>query len=80
MFDLQTDFFRPLWIRVAVVAVCLLWSIFEFSGQSVLWGALFAGLGVVSFHQFFLTDWPDKSNDTDKAALSKDSNDSEDQV
>lgn len=58
MFDLQTDFFKPLWIRAAIVLVCFGWAVFEFLSGSGMWAALFTGLGVVAVHQFFLDGWP----------------------
>jgi len=56
--DLQTDFFKPLWIRVAVVVVCLGWAVFEFTTGAVFWGMLFGGMGVYALWQFFLDNWP----------------------
>ena len=57
-FDLQTDFYRPLWIRVSIVAVCFGWAGYEFFNGGGLWAALFAFLGAVSLQQFFLDGWP----------------------
>ncbi|RVD37518.1 DUF3329 domain-containing protein, partial [Mesorhizobium sp. M4A.F.Ca.ET.020.02.1.1] len=31
MKDYEHPFFRPLWRRIAVVAVCLAWSVIEFA-------------------------------------------------
>ena len=52
-FDLQTDFYRPLWIRVTVTAVCVLWALFEFINGSPVWGMIFLGLGIYCAYQFF---------------------------
>jgi hypothetical protein len=55
MFDLDHPFFRPLWLRVAIVVVCLGWAVFEFAGGSAFWGILFGALGVYSAYRFFVT-------------------------
>lgn len=54
--DLNHPFFRPLWIRVAVVAACLGWALFEFLGPrgSPFWGILFGAIGLYSAYAFFL--------------------------
>jgi hypothetical protein len=61
--DLNHPFFRPLWRRVAVVAVCFGWAAFEVANGALLWGALFAGLGAIAAWQFFLGFDPDKGSD-----------------
>mgnify|MGYP001209382820 FL=1 len=33
-------FLRPLWRRVALVAVCLVWAAIEFAGGSPMWGMI----------------------------------------
>jgi len=58
MFNLQTDFYKPLWIRVVIVVVCLGWAVVETLAGQGLWALLFAGLGAVAVHQFFLDGWP----------------------
>lgn len=58
--DLQTDFFLPIWRRIAVVLVCFGWSVIEFTGLAPTWGVLFAGIGFYAVWQFFLTGWPAK--------------------
>lgn len=61
--DLRHPFFRSLWRRVAVVAVCLGWAAFEIAMGAMLWGMLFAGLGAVCAWQFFLGYDPDDGSD-----------------
>ena len=53
MFDLNHPFFRPLWRRVAVVAVCLGWAGFELATGSPLWAVIFGGLGLYAAWGFF---------------------------
>lgn len=54
LFDFNDPFFKPLWLRVAVVAVACGWGIFEFIAGAPFWGVLFCGLGVLAFHGLFL--------------------------
>lgn len=58
LFELQTDFFRPLWRRILVVVVCFSWAGVEFANDSPVWGGIFIGLGVYAAYQFFLDNWP----------------------
>ena len=56
MKDHEHPFFRPLWRRVAVVAVCLGWSIFEFATGASMWGTIalaFAGYAVWQFFYLY---------------------------
>lgn len=58
LFDFNHPFYRPLWIRIAVVAACLAWGLFEFVGGSPFWGALFCGLAAIAFHGLFIAFEP----------------------
>jgi hypothetical protein len=62
IFDLNVLFFRPLWRRVAVVAVLVFWGAFEFATGSAFWGTVFGGVGLVIAWQFFVTFDPDRSD------------------
>ena len=53
-FDLNDPFFRPLWIRIAVVGVALGWGLFEFVGGSPFWGTLFCAAGAWAFYGLFI--------------------------
>ncbi|WP_071672627.1 hypothetical protein [Nioella nitratireducens] len=55
MFDLDHPFFRPLWIRIAVVAVCGGWGLFELSNDATGWAFVFLGLGAYAAYGFFVT-------------------------
>lgn len=55
MFDLDHPFFRPLWIRIAVVALSLGWAVFELADGSPFWAMLFGALGVYAAYRFFVT-------------------------
>lgn len=34
------DFFRPLWVRAAIVAICAAWTVFEWHNGESGWAAL----------------------------------------
>lgn len=59
LFDLQVEFFLPVWRRVVVVAVCAIWALVEFMAGSMLWGIVFSGLTGGSAQQFFFDGWPE---------------------
>ncbi|WP_011579801.1 MULTISPECIES: hypothetical protein [Chelativorans] len=62
LFDLDHPFFRPLWIRLAIIAVCLGWGVFEFLMGNPFWGTLFVGLGVYCIWGFLFAFNPDAEN------------------
>lgn len=46
--------FRPVWVRAGLVALCLGWTLVEFSLGNLLWAALFAGIGFYLIWAFFI--------------------------
>ncbi len=54
LFNLRHPFFRPLWRRIAVVAVCAGWGFFELSMGNAFWVVLFWGLAGVCAYEFFV--------------------------
>ncbi len=67
LFDFNDPFFKPLWIRVAVVVFPAAWSIFEFVSGEVVWGGLFVALAALSFHGLFITFKPREPEKKDEA-------------
>ncbi len=53
LFDFEHPFFRPLWLRIAIVLVCLGWAGLEIAAGSAGWAMLFGGLGLFSGYRFF---------------------------
>ncbi len=51
--DTDHPMFRPLWVRLLIVALCLGWAAFEFIDGSPFWGMLFGALGVYAAYGFF---------------------------
>ena len=54
LFDFNDPFFKPLWLRVAIVLVAGAWGTFEFMAGATFWGTLFVGIAVVAFHGLFI--------------------------
>ena len=67
-FDLQVPFFYPVWRRMVVIAICLVWAALEFAMGSPFWGALFGALGGISGWQFFVKNWPAPEEDSSLSA------------
>ncbi|SPF81958.1 hypothetical protein [Pseudoprimorskyibacter insulae] len=58
MFNLQDPFYRPLWLRIAIVAVSLGWALMEVLSGSPGFALLFGAIGLYAAHQFFIA-WTD---------------------
>ena len=55
MKERDVSFFRPLWRRVAVTAVCAGWCVLEFFGHDQTWILITLGLTAYAAWTFFLT-------------------------
>lgn len=62
-FDVQKPFYKPLWLRVSLTAVCLIWGLFELLGGQPFWALLFGVLGVYLGYQFFVVFDPKEDED-----------------
>lgn len=58
LFDFNDPFFKPLWIRIAVVALSALWGVFELVSGNNFWGLLFLAIAAVAFHGLFIAFAP----------------------
>lgn len=54
LFEVRHPIFRPLWRRVAVTALCVIWAAFEWSNGNTFWAILFGACGVHLLWQFFI--------------------------
>lgn len=61
--NLDDPFFRPIWLRVAIVAVCVFWGLFEFDTGTPFWGVLFVGIGAVVAWRFSTIDYSEGPED-----------------
>ncbi|UUP18608.1 DUF3329 domain-containing protein [Nitratireductor thuwali] len=57
--DASHPFFRPLWRRVLVVAICIGWGLFEFVSGAPFWGILFTGAGAYAAWVLLIAKTPD---------------------
>ena len=53
MKDSEHPFFRPLWRRVALVVICLVWAVFEFASGATVWGMIALAFAAYGTWQFF---------------------------
>lgn len=52
--DSEHPFFRPLWRRIALVAVCLVWAGVEIVAGETMWALIAGGATCYAFWQFVL--------------------------
>jgi hypothetical protein len=57
LLDLNHPSFKPVWVRVAVVVVCAVWSVVEMVNGNAFWGIAFAGLAVICGYRFSVIDY-----------------------
>lgn len=62
MKDSEHPFFKPLWRRVAIVAVCMVWAIIEFATGAPFWGTIALGFAGYGVYQFFVIYNPADEN------------------
>ena len=62
-FDVQSPIFRPVWLRLLIVAACLGWALMELTGGSAFWAVIFGASGVYLGYQFFVVFDPDQKED-----------------
>ena len=62
LLDTNHPFFKPLWLRIVVVAIAAGWAVFEFRSGSTVWGLIFAAFAAVSAHGFFINFNPDETD------------------
>ena len=57
LIDLEHPFFAPLWIRMAIVVVTLVWGMFEMSRGAPMWGIIFLGVSIICGWRFATIDY-----------------------
>lgn len=75
MFDLNQSFFRPLWLRIIVVAVAVGWGLVEMNTGSPGWAIMFIAVGAYAAWSFFINFKPiDEQQSDPKEDLKKSEN------
>ena len=66
-FDVQHRFFKPLWIRLLIIAACFAWAAYEFfSLGNVFWPLLFVACGIYLAYEWLWVFDPDGTKDTEE--------------
>ncbi|WGW05534.1 hypothetical protein [Tropicibacter oceani] len=63
LLDPRHPFFRPLWRRVLIVALCFAWALFELVTGAPVWALLFAALGGYCAYLLLITFDPQPPDD-----------------
>ncbi len=54
LFDTRHEFFRPLWVRLLVLAIAGGWACVEIWRGDLLWAAIFGVFAGMGFYGFFI--------------------------
>ena len=63
LLDTDNPFFRPLWLRVAIVLITAAWGVFELYLGEVVWSLIFWAFCALSIYGFFIDFDPDRPKD-----------------
>ena len=63
---MQSPVLRPLWLRLLIVAACLVWAVVELRGGNRFWAALFGSAGLYLAYQLLLVFNPVESETKEK--------------
>ena len=58
MIDPDHPFYKPLWRRILIPAVCWVWAIIEFIGDEPFWGVIVGALGAYATYKLFIEKRP----------------------
>ncbi len=61
--DVQSPVLRPLWLRVAIVGFCSVWTGFEIIGENWFWAILFGAAALYLGYQLLVVYSPDFGED-----------------
>jgi hypothetical protein len=56
--DTNHPLYRPLWVRLLIVAVCAAWCAVEFYNHEPFWGTIVGGIAVYAAYVLLLTYKP----------------------
>ncbi len=55
-------FFKPLWRRVLVLVLCIIWAVIEWVTQQPFWGMVATAMALYCYWNFFHI-WEDKDDE-----------------
>ena len=58
LIDVNHPFYRPLWIRIAIVVFCFGWAVVELVGRQPFWAIISGALGVYSAYRLLFAFHP----------------------
>ena len=61
--DVQSPVLRPLWLRIVIVGICFVWTVFEIVNGNLFWAILFGAAAVYLGYQLFVVFDPDDGED-----------------
>ena len=67
MKDADHPFFRPLWRRIAIVAFCAAWAVWEYSNNQAMWATIAGGMAAYGAWVFLVTYKPPAEPPSDQA-------------
>lgn len=66
-FDFGNPFYKPLWVKLLILAASGGWGLFELVAGNWFWAAVFLAAAAIAFHGFFIAKPKDAKRDgTDK--------------
>lgn len=57
------DFFRPLWLRAAIVAVCAIWAVFEWVNGETGWAVMAGAVTLYGVWSFLIAYRPARGDE-----------------
>ncbi len=66
MKDANHPWFRPLWVRVLLVAIAAGWGLFEYHSGSEVWAIVFGAIAAFGVWSFFIAYDPEDGGPGDK--------------
>lgn len=54
LFDMDHAWFRPLWVRILIIAVAAGWAAFEASMGETVWAVIFGAIAAYGVWSFFI--------------------------
>ena len=60
--EAENPFYRPLWVRIVLTTVLILWCLVEWMNGQTFWGVLVGAASLWAIWTFFITYRPDETS------------------